>query len=201
MIHEKPYRLAGVVGWPVAHSRSPLLHNHWLKKHHLPGAYVYLPVAPSKLEQALRGLPALGFAGCNVTIPHKIEAMRLAEQTSGKESLSYARALSARAGVARAARLQSESVALSKASYALFARLLPAGDVQVARAKVALADALSLDWKFEDAKALLREASERDLKAQLAEEEKSFIALAATADFNEGLDAFFERRAPLFGGD
>lgn len=86
------------------------------------------------------------------------EAMRLAEQTSGKESLSYARALSARAGVARAARLQSESVALSKASYALFARLLPAGDVQVARAKVALADALSLDWKFEDAKALLREA-------------------------------------------
>lgn len=50
-------------------------------------------------------------------------------------------------------------------------------------------------------KALLREASERDLKAQLAEEEKSFIALAATADFNEGLDAFFERRAPLFGGD
>ncbi|CAG0950201.1 hypothetical protein ARNL5_00034, partial [Anaerolineae bacterium] len=86
------------------------------------------------------------------------EAMRLAEQTSGKENLSYARALSARAGVARAARLQSESVALSKASYELFARLLPANDVQVARAKVALADALSLDWKFEDAKALLREA-------------------------------------------
>ncbi len=79
MIHEKTYRLAGVAGWPVAHSRSPLLHNHWLKKHHLPGAYVYLPIAPSKLEVALRGLPALGFAGCNVTIPHKIEAMKLVD--------------------------------------------------------------------------------------------------------------------------
>lgn len=86
------------------------------------------------------------------------EATRLAERTSGTESLSYARALSARAAVARAARLQGESVALSHASFELFARLLPADDVRVARAKVALADALSLDWKFDDAKALLREA-------------------------------------------
>ncbi|MFO0835560.1 MAG: protein kinase [Phycisphaerales bacterium] len=86
------------------------------------------------------------------------EAMRLAERSSGKDGLSYARALSARAGVARAARMQEESVALSRASLELFARLLPGGDVRVARAKVALADALSLDWKFDDAKALLREA-------------------------------------------
>lgn len=86
------------------------------------------------------------------------EALRLAEQTSGRESLSYARALSARAAVARSARLQGEGVSLSRSSYELFARLLPAGDVQVARAKVALADALSLDWKFDDAKVLLRDA-------------------------------------------
>lgn len=86
------------------------------------------------------------------------EAMRLAEQAYGKESLSFARTIAARAAVARAARMQEESVALSRASFDLFARLLPADDVRVARAKVALADALSLDWKFDDAKALLREA-------------------------------------------
>lgn len=68
--------LAGVIGWPVAHSRSPLLHGHWIAEHGRAGAYVPLAVAPGRLEAALRGLPALGFAGCNVTIPHKVEAMR-----------------------------------------------------------------------------------------------------------------------------
>ena len=53
--------LAGIVGWPVAHSRSPRLHNYWLEKYGLPGAYVQLPVAPGKLAQALPGLAALGF--------------------------------------------------------------------------------------------------------------------------------------------
>lgn len=86
------------------------------------------------------------------------EAMRLAERSSGKDGLSYARALSARAAVARAARMQEESVALSRASLDLFGRLLTQDDVRVARAKVALADALSLDWKFDQAKSLLREA-------------------------------------------
>lgn len=70
------YKLAGVMGWPVAHSRSPLIHNHWIAEHGLRGAYVLLPVRPERLETALRGLPALGFAGCNLTIPHKVEAMR-----------------------------------------------------------------------------------------------------------------------------
>ncbi len=71
------FRLAGVIGWPVAHSRSPLLHGHWLREHGIDGAYVKLAVAPGRLEAALRGLPALGFAGCNVTLPHKQEAARL----------------------------------------------------------------------------------------------------------------------------
>lgn len=75
MAHEHPYRLAGVMGWPVAHSRSPLLHNHWIKHYGLNGAYVLLPVQPSQLESALRALPTLGFAGCNLTIPHKVEAL------------------------------------------------------------------------------------------------------------------------------
>ena len=64
-------RLAGLIGWPVAHSRSPLLHNHWLARHAIDGAYVPLPVQPPNLEIAVRGLQAAGFAGVNVTVPHK----------------------------------------------------------------------------------------------------------------------------------
>ena len=75
-----PFGLAGVMGWPVSHSRSPRLHNYWLQLHGLPGSYVQLAVAPGKLETALPGLSALGFRGCNVTIPHKVEAMRLMQE-------------------------------------------------------------------------------------------------------------------------
>jgi shikimate dehydrogenase len=64
-------RLAGVIGWPVDHSRSPRLHNHWLARHKIEGAYVPLAVAPERLEDAIHGLPALGFLGTNVTVPHK----------------------------------------------------------------------------------------------------------------------------------
>lgn len=67
--------LAGVMGWPVAHTRSPVIHNHWIAEHGLKGAYVQLPVQPGQLEAAIRGLPALGFAGCNVTVPHKVDVM------------------------------------------------------------------------------------------------------------------------------
>lgn len=64
-------RVAGVIGWPVDHSRSPRLQNYWLARHKIDGAYVPLAVAPDRLEAAVRGLLALGFAGANVTIPHK----------------------------------------------------------------------------------------------------------------------------------
>jgi shikimate dehydrogenase len=74
------FRLAGIMGWPVAHSRSPLLHGYWIKQLGLSGAYVYLPVKPELLADALRGLPALGFAGCNATIPHKEAAVRLVDR-------------------------------------------------------------------------------------------------------------------------
>ena len=76
----QPYKLAGVMGWPVAHSRSPLIHNHWIAEHGLRGAYVLLPVQPENLAQALRALPALGFAGCNLTIPHKVAAMSIVDR-------------------------------------------------------------------------------------------------------------------------
>ena len=68
------------MGWPVAHSRSPLIHNYWLQKHGLMGAYVQLPVAPGTLGTAIPGLKALGFKGCNVTIPHKVDAMAFMDE-------------------------------------------------------------------------------------------------------------------------
>lgn len=74
------FGLAGIMGWPVAHSRSPLIHNHWLQKYGLNGAYVQLPVAPGKLDIAIPGLAALGFRGCNITLPHKVDALRLMDE-------------------------------------------------------------------------------------------------------------------------
>ena len=71
------YRLAGVLGWPVAHSRSPVLHRYWLERHGLAGDYVKLPVRPENLARGLRALPDLGFAGVNLTIPHKEAALAL----------------------------------------------------------------------------------------------------------------------------
>jgi shikimate dehydrogenase len=64
-------RLAGVLGWPVSHSRSPRLHNFWLARYGIDGAYVPLPVVPADFVTAVRGLRAVGFRGANVTIPHK----------------------------------------------------------------------------------------------------------------------------------
>ena len=70
-----PFVLAGVMGWPISHSRSPLIHGHWLAQLGLRGAYVPLPVNPLRLSEALTGLSALGFAGCNLTLPHKVQAL------------------------------------------------------------------------------------------------------------------------------
>lgn len=80
MADPKPFRMAGVLGWPVSQSRSPKLHNYWLEHYKIAGTYVPLAVPPEKLEGALKGLVALGFAGCNVTIPHKETAMRLMDR-------------------------------------------------------------------------------------------------------------------------
>ena len=68
-------RLAGVMGWPIAHSLSPRLHGYWLQHYGIDGAYVPLPVRPERLGSALRALPDLGFAGCNLTVPHKEAAL------------------------------------------------------------------------------------------------------------------------------
>jgi shikimate dehydrogenase len=73
-------RLAGIMGWPVAHSRSPLLHSFWLEETGIDGAYLPLPVRPEHIEQALRALPILGFRGCNLTIPHKQAALSVVDR-------------------------------------------------------------------------------------------------------------------------
>jgi shikimate dehydrogenase len=73
-------RLAGVMGYPVAHSLSPRLHNYWLEQYGIDGAYVPLPVAPEHFTAALRALGQLGFAGINVTVPHKEAAFAACDE-------------------------------------------------------------------------------------------------------------------------
>lgn len=72
-------RIAGITGWPVGHSRSPRLHGYWLELHGIDGAYVPLPIEPANFTTAIRGLMAAGFAGVNVTIPHKLAAFALCD--------------------------------------------------------------------------------------------------------------------------
>ena len=76
--------LAGVIGHPVAHSKSPTLHGYWLKTYGLEGHYVPMDVAPDDLEAVLRTLPNAGFVGANVTVPHKEAALRLADEVSDR---------------------------------------------------------------------------------------------------------------------
>jgi shikimate dehydrogenase len=71
-------RRACVIGWPVEHSRSPLIHRYWLKQYGLDGAYEKEAVKPEDLPAFLGGLAARGYAGANVTLPHKEAALRLA---------------------------------------------------------------------------------------------------------------------------
>jgi shikimate dehydrogenase len=74
-----PSILAGVMGWPVAHSRSPMIHGYWLARHRIPGAYLPLAVRPEDAVDAIRALPKLGFAGANCTLPHKLAALEAAD--------------------------------------------------------------------------------------------------------------------------
>ncbi len=73
--------LTGVMGWPIAHSKSPRIHGAWLAEHKIDGAYLPLAVNPDNIEQALRALPVLGFKGCNLTLPHKEKALPFLDKT------------------------------------------------------------------------------------------------------------------------
>jgi shikimate dehydrogenase len=79
MTTQQAFGLAGIIGMPVAHSRSPVIHNYWLAEHGIPGRYLLLPVPPERLRDALKGMVALGFRGCSVTTPHKQAVMPLIE--------------------------------------------------------------------------------------------------------------------------
>lgn len=75
---------AGVIGWPVAHSKSPRLHGFWLKRHGVAGSYEAVAARPEDFEQTVRRLIAQGWRGANVTIPHKESALRMAEIVSDR---------------------------------------------------------------------------------------------------------------------
>lgn len=80
-------RLLGIIGWPVGHSLSPTLHNAALAALDLDYVYVALPVEPQRVGDAVRGLPALGFRGVNVTIPHKGTVVPLMDELSPEAKL------------------------------------------------------------------------------------------------------------------
>lgn len=79
--------LAGVIGHPIAHSRSPALHGHWLRRYGIKGHYVPMDVAPADLKETLNLLPRIGFVGLNVTIPHKEAVLQLADVVSDRAAL------------------------------------------------------------------------------------------------------------------
>ncbi|NNK77489.1 MAG: shikimate dehydrogenase [Litoreibacter sp.] len=79
--------LAGVIGQPVAHSRSPRLHGHWLQRYGLPGYYIPMEVAGADLAHVLDNLPKMGFRGVNVTIPHKEKVLDLSDVVSDRAAI------------------------------------------------------------------------------------------------------------------
>lgn len=72
-------RLAAVVGWPVAQSLSPVIHRHWFQEYGINGDYVALPIIPENFTRCMTALPLMGFAGVNVTVPHKQSAAALSQ--------------------------------------------------------------------------------------------------------------------------
>jgi shikimate dehydrogenase len=79
--------LAGVIGTPIAHSRSPALHGYWLRRYGIKGHYIPMEVAQADLRDALQMLPRLGFVGLNVTIPHKETVLTLADIVTDRAAL------------------------------------------------------------------------------------------------------------------
>lgn len=79
--------LAGVIGSPIAHSKSPRLQNYWLHRYGIPGYYIPMDIAQKDLEQVLATLPRMGFVGVNVTIPHKETVLGLADLVTDRAAL------------------------------------------------------------------------------------------------------------------
>mgnify|MGYP005995194693 FL=1 len=79
--------IAGVIGNSISHSKSPKLHQHWLRRYGIRGEYVPLHVESENLESVIRSMPKMGFVGANVTIPHKVDVMQFADQISDRATL------------------------------------------------------------------------------------------------------------------
>lgn len=79
--------LAGVIGHPIAHSKSPVMHGFWLRRLGIRGHYVPMDIAPADLAEALKLLPRLGFVGINVTIPYKEQVLKLADVITDRAAL------------------------------------------------------------------------------------------------------------------
>lgn len=79
--------LAGVIGAPIAHSKSPILHGHWLKRYNIAGHYVPMHIEQADLGHVLETLPKMGFVGLNVTLPHKEQVLALADVVSDRASI------------------------------------------------------------------------------------------------------------------
>ena len=79
--------LAAVIGSPIAHSKSPQIHGHWLETMGLQGAYIPMDVLPKDLEQVLRAMPKMGFVGANITVPHKEAVMNIVDTVTDRAAL------------------------------------------------------------------------------------------------------------------
>ena len=79
--------LAAVIGSPIAHSKSPQIHGHWLETMGLQGAYIPMDVLPKDLEQVLRTMPKMGFVGANITVPHKEAVMNIVDTVTDRAAL------------------------------------------------------------------------------------------------------------------
>lgn len=87
MSETKKIPLAGVIGSPIAHSRSPNLHGHWLRTYNIPGYYIPMDVSADDLKDALKVLPRMGFVGVNITIPHKERVLELVDLVTDRATL------------------------------------------------------------------------------------------------------------------
>lgn len=97
------------MGWPVSHSRSPMIHGYWLEKHGIAGSYGLLPVTPEDAVAAIRALPEQGYAGCNCTVPHKHAALGAADVVDGlARRIGAANTIVVRDGVIHATNTDAE---------------------------------------------------------------------------------------------
>lgn len=79
--------LAGVIGSPIAHSKSPQIHGHWLKTYGISGHYIPMDVATSDLSAVIKMLPRMGFVGVNITIPHKERVLEIADLVTDRATM------------------------------------------------------------------------------------------------------------------